>query len=392
MARENEEQRSLREYGNRKKRHRRRRNTIIIMMLLAVAAVGVMYLIRLYNRNYHSYEVVHTTEVTGKNAVGYLSYGSSVIKYSNDGAVAIDQDGKQLWNGSYEMANPIADTCGNYTVVADKGSKSIHIFNQKGVAGSFETIYDIVKVEVARQGVVAVLMEDGDSNYIQVLDLDGTELWVKKTSVNKEGFPLDISLSDNGQKLIASYLTVTDGKLIDNVSCFNFSEVGKNKKDNFVGGWKAEEGIIVPRVAFANNDTISIFKNNGLKIGSMPEIPSILEELNFEEKIQSILYNKKYIGVVLEAAEGEAKHLLLYNLKGKKVLDKSINFDYKKIFLAEEEIIFTNDTSCIIMKVSGKVKFKGTFEEKIEAVYPINNLDRYFLISGNKISQILLKE
>jgi hypothetical protein len=42
------------------------------------------------------------------------------------------------------------------------------------------------------------------------------------------------------------------------------------------------------------------------------------------------------------------------------------------------------------MKMDGRVKFKDTFESSITAFYPINNLDRYYLVSEEKLSDIQL--
>lgn len=391
MAKDKEEQ-SLKEYGNRKKRHKRRRNFIITVLLLVLAVVGGIYVVKLVNRSYQSFEVVKSAEVAGENAGGYLNYGQAVVKYSKDGAVAIDKDGRTLWNVSYEMADPIADTCGKYVVIGDRGSDTVHIINEKGSVGSYSTVYDIMKVEVAKQGVVAAMMEEGEHNYISLFDSDGTNLGEIKTTVSGEGFPLDFSLSEDGKKLVTSYLSITEGKLVDKISFYNYGEVGQNMTDRFVGGWVFDEGILVPRVAFVNNDTVCVYKNSGFNIYSMDQIASEMVKKDLEGKILSIFYNEKYTGVVLESEDNSAKHLLLFDLSGKKVLDKALDYDYKEISMTDEEIIMHDNSSCIIMKMNGKVKFRGSFDGNIEAFYPINNLDRYFLVNEARISQILLKE
>jgi hypothetical protein len=391
MSKENEGQ-TLRDYGNRKKRYKRRRNIIISTLLLLLAVVGIAYLFRIYNKNYHSYEVLKTTDNTGDFTAGYLSYGSAVVKYSRDGAVAYDKDNNLIWNGSYEMKDPIANTCGKYVVVADRGDKSIHIFNGKGSVGSFTTQYNILKVEVASQGVVAALMEEGETNYISLFDVDGTVLGDKITNVNNAGYPIDMSLSNDGEKLVVSYLSVTKGKLISTVAFFNFGEVGQNYTDRFVGGYEFEDAI-VPRVTFIDNDTVCVYKDNGFLIYSMSEIPNLIHEETLEgNTIQSVMYNDKYTGIVLEAGEASPKKLLLYDFEGNKVLERDLEFDYEKIFLTEEEIIMYDNVSCIILKTNGTEKFRYTFDVNIAAFYPINNLDRYFLINESKISEILLVE
>jgi hypothetical protein len=391
MSMENEGQ-ALRDYGNRKKRLKRRRNIVISTLLLVVAVVGTVYLFSLLNRNYKSYEVLKAIDNTGENTAGYLSYGSSVVKYSRDGAVAYDKDGNLIWNGSYEMKEPIADTCGKYVVVADRGGKSVQIFNGKGSVGNFTTTYNILKVEVASQGVVAALMEDGEEDYIYLYDVDGTELVHKKTNVNDAGYSLDISLSNNGEKLVISYLSVTKGELLSTVAFYNFGEVGQNYTDGFVGGY-AFKGEVVPRVVFVNNDTACAYKDNGFLIYAMKEKSYMVHEELFEDsKIQSVLYNENYIGIVLEAGEAEPKKLLLYDLEGNKVLEKKLEFDYSKIFLTDKEIIMYDNLSCIILKINGSEKFRYTFDSNIAAFYPINDLDRYFFINESKISEILLAE
>lgn len=391
MANINEGQ-ALKEYGNRKKRYKRRRRAIIILVILLLLVTGSVYLISLYSRNYEGYSVIKTADISGESAVGYLSYGTSVVKYSLDGAVAVDKDGDFIWNGSYEMSDPIADTCDNYVVIADRDGNSIHIFNEKGEVGTFTTDYDILKVEVAYQGVVAVLMEAEDGNYIILYDVDGTDLSTIKTSVKNDGYPMDISLSSDGQKLVTSFLSYTGGKLIDNVAFYNFGEVGQNTTDRLMGVKTFKEGNIIPRVVFVNNDIICLFKDNGFLLYSMREKQKEEHEETFEGKIQSILYNKEYVGVVLQKDGTGSKELVLYDLKGKKVLSKTLDFEYENIYLSDKEIIMYDNMSCLIMKLNGKEKFRYTFDNNIEAMYPVNNLDRYYLANGSKLLEIRLEE
>lgn len=383
---------SLRDYGNRKKRYKRRRRILIISLLLIFVVFGAAYLISLYNRSYESFEVLNTSNVSGENSAGYLSYGNVVIKYSLNGVTAINKDGSLLWDASYEMSDPIADTCGKYVVIADRKGKDVHIFNEKGAVGRYKTQYDIMKVEVAQQGVVVALMEEGDYNYLHIYDVDGKMLADKKTSVKDEGYPLDITLSDDGEKLVTSYLSYAGGVLQDYIGFFNFGEVGQNWFDRAVGGRTFDEGIIIPRVVFVNNNAVCLFKNNGFVIYEMEEIPALTHEEELEGEIQSVLYNKKHIGVVLKPQDTDSKKLLLYDLTGNKVLEKKLDFSYDRIFMTESEIIMYDNISSMVMKLNGKVKFSYTFESNITAFYPINNLDKYFLIEESKVSEILLKE
>jgi uncharacterized protein YxeA len=391
MARENEDQ-SLREYGSRKKRYKKRKNIIIIMLLLLIAVAGASYLVYLYNRCYQNYKVIKSVDLTGESASGYLSFGSSVVRYSKNGAEAYDKDGKLLWNGSYEMTDPITDSCGNYIAIADKGGKSVQVFNEKGSAGNYTAESNITKIKVASQGVTAVLMQQGEDNYIKLYDLDGTELGIIKKSVNDTGYPLDFAISNDGRKLVVIYLSVTGGDMVSHVLCYSFDKVGKNQPDHFVGGYHFGKGTVASRAVFLNNNTFCIYYDKGFEIDSIPEIPKTIKRVSLKGKILSILHNKEHTGVVLESENGSSKSLLLYNLQGKQVLNKALDMNYKRIFLTEKEIILYDDLSCTVMKTNGKVKFKHTFEGDITEFYPVNNLDRYFLINEGKLAAIQLTQ
>jgi len=96
--------------------------------------------------------------------------------------------------------------------------------------------------------------------------------------------------------------------------------------------------------------------------------------------------------VVLAGEEGTARQLLLYDLKGNKILDRALDFDYDKIFLAGEDIIMYDNLSCLIIKTNGEEKFRYTFTGNVAAFYPINNLNQYFYINASDISEITLVE
>ncbi len=388
----NDENRVLREYGKRKKRYKRRRNIIILTFLLLLVVVGGVYLFNLYNRNYKNFKVIKSTEMKGQNAVGYLSYGSTIIKYGKDGVQGYDKDGNCLWNSAYEMTDPVIDICGKYIVIADKGNKAIHIYDGKTEVGNFSTDYEIERVEVASQGVVAALMTQGDTSHIILYDKEGNIIAEKTKTLSETGLPLDIALSEDGTKLAVNCMVISKGELVSEIGFYNFGEVGKNYVNNFVGGFSFKPGILTPKVEFLNNDTACVFKDNGFVIYSVKELPKDVHEENLKGKIQSVFCNKNYTGMVLQSEDGLKKHLLLYDLEGKKVLDKIPDFEYKKIYMTEDEIILYSDTTCMVMKPDGKVKFKGTFDSNILAFYPINKFDRYFLANEAKLLDIQLSE
>jgi hypothetical protein len=148
----------------------------------------------------------------------------------------------------------------------------------------------------------------------------------------------------------------------------------------------------VPRITFLDNDTVCAFKENGLLIFTMEEIAELATEETIEGKIESVLHNRKYAGMVIRENGDKETRLLLYDLRGKKILDKKLDFEYESIYLSGDEVIMYDDLTCVIYKADGKEKFRYTFTSNISALYSINNLDRYFLVNPQEILEIQLVE
>ncbi|HHU71089.1 MAG TPA: hypothetical protein GXZ21_03530 [Clostridiales bacterium] len=391
---------TIRDYGRRKRRQRRIRNTILGLIIGALVLGVSIYLFLLYHKNYQSYEVLSSEAIPGDNSSKFLDYKGGVVKYNKDGAVAYDKDGKLLWNGSYEMMDPVADVCENYVVVADRGSKLIHIFNETGFVSSIITLYDIIEAEIAKQGVVAVLMGSEKTSYVKLYHAEGTIVTDSNeegviseivTQVDEAGYPMDLTISDDGKKLVISFLSFTSGKLVSTVGFYNFGEVGQNVIDRFVGGFEYEE-IVVPKVSFVGNNTVSVFMENGFELYSMLEKPEKVKEEIFEQKIYSVFSGENHVGLVLEGTDSVLKQLLLYDKNGMEVMKEKLDFPYEQIYMSKDEIILHDNLSTLILKTNGREKFRYTFDSNVEGIYPINNLDKYYLITSSEISRIVLVE
>lgn len=79
----------------------------------------------------------------------------------------MDNSMNTIWNETYTMQNPIADDVnGSRAVVADSEGTSLYICDKKGVTGTVTTSYAIVKVRIASNGMVAVILDNDDNNWI----------------------------------------------------------------------------------------------------------------------------------------------------------------------------------------------------------------------------------
>lgn len=364
---------------------------VILGLLLVAAGLGIFSYIY-GNRCYNYYEVKKSVDRSDSNNVTYRYRNGNILKYSRSGISEIDNQGKSLWNGGYEMKQPQVDVCGDYVVVADVTGKQFYIYNGEDEGTSIETTLPIVRAKVAKQGMVAVLLQDEDSNVLNIYNpySNADNLLVEiPTNVAEEGYPLDFDISPDGKSVVTAYLVVNGNSIETRVSFYNFTEVGQDK-NTLVGGKSFGESMIAS-VEFVGDDKVVVFHEKGFTIFGKMKQPAIQVEKTFSEEIKSMAYNEGNLAVVVEKdGKIENQKIFLYDEKGKEKLQRNISYEYANMEIHGEEIIFTGNRSCNILRFNGHDKFDYKFEQEIDAVYPTADGTVYTLIDTSTIQKIKL--
>src|SRR5699024_1409709 len=118
--------------------------------------------------------------------------------------------------------------------------------------------------------------------------------------------------------------------------------------------------------------------------------PELVYEEVFEQKIHSVFTGEDHVGFVLDGTDSVLKQLYLYDKNGKELMKEKLDFAYDQIYMLKDEIILHDNLSTLILKASGREKFRYTFDYNVEGVYPINNLDKYYLVTSSEILRIQL--
>lgn len=374
---------------------REKMKKIVPIVVLIVLIVGtVSFSLFQTNRTYTNYTITGFIERADSNSVRYMEYNGKILKYSKDGASAMKLNGEILWNGSYEFKNPYAAVCGEYVAIADIGGKEIVVYNGKDAGTRLSVKFPIEQIDIAKQGVVAVILEDDDRAKINIYDPYSITEQLKvsiKTSTDSDGYPVAIGLSEDGSKLVTSFINISKGILQSSLNFYNFGAVGQNSVDRIVGSRPMNKDIIVD-VDFINEDTICAFSERGFYLYEMKETPQDLKEVKLEEKIKSVCYSKNHIAVVKENMGNQIEQysVIVYDKQGEVVLEQEIDYRYEKIQLAEQEIIFYDETACNIMRFNGSEKFCCGFENPIIYFSNITSSDKYIMVNQENINEIRL--
>ena len=363
---------------------------VITIIGIVCALLLAIYLFCVY-RTYNNYKVRKTIKIeTGTNSQ-YQAFGEFVVKYSNDGISYINGT-ETIWNEAYEMKSPIVDVCGDYLAIADKNSNTIYIFNKKGKVGEVNTSYPIIKIEVAQQGVVAALLEEASANYIELYDKEGNLIVSHKSLLSENGFPLSFSISNDGEKMMTSYLSIKEGSTENQVIFYNFSNVGKDEVDRVVGTFNQYGETIVPAVYFVSNEDAIAIGDNVLTIYKMKEKPTIRKEIKFDKEIQKVFYNEKYVGLIFENSKGDTPYKMeVYSLSGEKIMSKEIEMNLDHVKFAGKNVLMYDDVTCELISLKGVVKFKHVFTKQLDAIVPMESTITFLLMTKNKIEEISLR-
>ena len=236
------------------------------------------------------YKVLMTEKRTDINGTGYTEFGEYILKYSPDGVTCVSGSGSVLWNSTFSMQSPIVDVRGTTAVIADQKGTQIYVFNQNGQQGQFQTSLPVEKVRVAKQGVVAAVLNDDDITWVNFYDAQGEEIAKSRNSLGDSGYPLDIALSPDGMKIMVSYLCITKGIMNTKICFYNFDSVGQAEINNMVAS-QIYENAVAPEVIFTDEGTSVAFLSNGFSIFKGKQIPEETKKVQFEEEILSIFHD-----------------------------------------------------------------------------------------------------
>lgn len=358
---------------------------IFAAVLLCVAALWIV----VQNQSFDTFEVVRSYERTDTMTTQYAEFKDYVLKYSRDGISCVDSGNRALWSQTYNMQNPILHVCRNSVAVAEESGTEAMVFDETGIQGTIQTRLPIRQIAVSSQGVLAVLLEDGDAMRVNLYDRAGTELVSSKFELQDVGYPIRISLSPDATKLAVSFLQVRDGSVNSCLAFYNFSSVGENKEDHLVAS-RIISGMVMPEVAYMDATHCFAVGGGELLIYEGSQIPELTAEVVLEKEILSVFHSDQYIGLVLEGEE-EDYLLQVYNLQGHVQFGTEFSLDYQTLKFSGDNILVYNETECIMMNDNGKIFYSGTFEEPVVNLYTLSGKRRYMVMHTARTDQIRLK-
>lgn len=371
------------DFDKKLRAHRRKVAVLVISILLLLSAAAIVTYIYYENKVYDTYDMISSTERSDTSATDFTEFQGKLLKCTNDGAVYTDLAGNLIWNQTYEMDHPLVQMRGNYVAIYELNGTQVYILDTINLQGSIRTTMPIQKVSIAAQGTVAILMENEGTSYLQLFDKTGVQLASGELHVQNSGYPLDIALSENGEKLAVSMLDINDGSVKTVIAFYNFGIVGQNSIDKIVSSY-AYTDMVIPQIRYLSEDTMVAFGDNRVILFTGAQKPAEAKSIELKEEVKSIFYDDAHFGMIYDAAGGKNHRLEYYDLSGKQLLNINFDTDYTKVdILANGELCILGENSCEIFNTRGICKFRYDFEKHIYQILSGKmQTDYIFLLEG----------
>lgn len=370
-----------------KRKRKEQQRIAIVFIIIAIASVLIYLLVSL--QTYTKVRVSDTYSSKGASDNSYVQFLNGVVKYSKDGIAYVDQTGKEMWNQSYQIKNPMLDVNNKSVAVADKEGNDILIFQEEGLKGEVHTTMPIERISVSEQGIVSAILKSESAMKIMCYDTAGNVLVEHKTTLAGSGYPVDISLSADGNLMQVMYLYTQKGQLVSRLHYYNFGTAGEEKTDHQVAA-KNYKNTILANGFFIDAETSVAVGDNLLVIYNGKDKPKQTASIKMDKEIKSVFHSEKYVGLILKNQGKTGYELRLYDKNGKVVLSKDFKGDYKHVKICNNQVIMYDGKNCNIFMKNGIQKFKGEMDNNILEIFPISGVNRYVVMTVNGMEKVRL--
>jgi hypothetical protein len=308
-----------------RKDHGSLRWVLLILVLLAIVALGAFFLSDRFGtllKRGTTYTLDKTGTVVSLERDGATmtaGMGDLLLRSNKDGVQALAASGEVQWDIAYTMSRPYLCVAGSYAAVADRRGQTAILVDATGSVTRFTAEGTILFHTVNELGEVALVTSEDDGHTITLYDAGGNKLLKRRTYEKKDGVPVAIALSADGQRMSTSFLTYTGGSLASTLTIFDLSTSGASLSDRILGS-KKFEGTLISDLRYMDKQCLYIGDD---RLGAVDTTSGCVDswEESLSYQIEAVAFTDEAVAIALGqggAGNGEAADydLWIYDAKG----------------------------------------------------------------------------
>ena len=318
----------------------------------------------------------------------YEKLGSGFVKYGSDGVTYVTGRNETQWSTAYTIETPVTSICADTMLIYEQQGYTVEVLNSDGVLGSFQTDFPIMRAEVAKNGVSALMLKDGSDARIRLTSTDGTTLAEVKTTLEDQGYPLAMDLSSDALNLIVSLAKIGSGTVDSSIVFYNFSSAAQADDSHLVSSTEYRDRIF-PYVCFATDKIPVAVGDSGFVTFTTSKHPEEKKSVHISGEILSLFHNEDYLGVVLSSDSAtERYHMLVYNYSGKVTADITFNNGYSEVKMDSGEILFNDSGHIMAFTPTGIARLDTDCDRQISEFVKIPGFRKYALLTNSGMYRI----
>ncbi len=370
-----------------RRRDRLRAFLVIAALVASFAAAGLLY--------YHNYRFT-TYSVDQELSLGAI--GRTKLYAFRDGSVVLGGDTvlyveneKILWSALINVENPIYAAKGNYFAIANRGGYELYICDAGGMLSTIRVSRKIRCLDISSAGVVAVSTESSDSSYVSYFDRFGTKISVEvKTVLDVSGYPMHLSISPDGQKLLVVYYCMQNGIGESRIAVYDFQN-GKQDKSYVVASFEDfynTDTYLVESRFFDDRHAVVVGDNELVFLSDFTKGNVVRTTVKLTDPIRSVVFTDTFLLLVQD--EMDHAECRIYDMNGE-VMSSFVCPDvYDNVVASADYVLFTDKADIRLYNVSGVERYEGSLTFAPQAA-AFQNRKSLFFSTGSKFQKITLK-
>jgi len=301
----------------------------------------------------------------------------NILVVNNEGITCVNQSGNHLWNIINHMSMPSIQTNGNYTLLFDRGSKTLATYNGSSKMAEITTDEKIITAKINSAGYIALVTNEvGYKAKIEVYDQRGQVVYKWQLG---ESHPVDVDISPDCKQLVAATLCTSSGKITGNIT---FVDIDKEK---IINETKRENSILIS-VKYNQNGSLNALGESELL--GFNQKGENKWNVNYEGRTLQSYHLENDSNIVLALIGSRNNTVLnIYDHNGKKRGEYISDFQIKSLDVNDGTIAVSQQREIKLLNFKGKVKSQKTVQKDIQNIILLPQ-DKVAVIGGNTVNII----
>lgn len=373
--------------------------TFLGIIVLTLIVIGTIYSLFIrpsfykFNGGEAVLMPVNTTRFSG-DFVDLVVIGDYIYECNKNGLIKKSTDGETVWTKGYYIDAPLLVYSGDYIAVADITGKSVFVFDTEGYIREVKESYPIINIDINREGFLTTVQEKEKQHIIKYYNNDGVKVVESATRFFEDGYPIDISTSNDVTKMATGYLNVSQNRLQTRISFYGYEDQYDSNDQNILGADTFEDALL-SEIYWIDDTKVLAIMDNAFSIYNCDNEPALVKSIEVDSELQFIDTTSEeiivYYGKAIKQSElNQSNKVIVYNFEGEELTRLEYEEPVQLVKAGDEEFFVVTDSQIVKYQGIGREWFASTYLSVVD-FYAISD-DDYVAVTNQGYEILKIRE